>query len=43
MNEAVLLSGAGAQFAPAESKDLRLLFVDALTDTAQFQALRTNP
>jgi hypothetical protein len=43
MNEPVILSRAGALFAPAESKDLRLLFVDALTDTAQFRALRTKP
>jgi hypothetical protein len=42
-NGPVILSGAGALFAPAQSKDLRLLVVHALTDTAQFQALRTNP
>jgi hypothetical protein len=37
MNKVVILSGVGALFAPAQSKDLRLLFVDALSYSAQFQ------
>jgi hypothetical protein len=42
MNEAILLSGAGALFAPAQSKDLRLLFVHALSYTVQWQAVWKN-
>jgi hypothetical protein len=37
MNDVVILSEAGALFAPAQSKDLRLRFFHALTYTRNFR------